>query len=159
MAIVTVKFDLDTKKYNISSLDAGSVHDPMGDINYDDLYVLFGFTRGETKPVEFNNLKFGFNLRDMETKKIVSSIAYPLIGIQYMRSDADILEHTKVSVIPGKQYRLDFWVQNNYEETKGYAWFVIPIYSDYELDYNTTHDDSYQEFLTMKDDTLDGTVY
>lgn len=154
MAIFTVKFDLDTKKYDISSLNAGSVHDPMGDINYDDLYVLFGFTCGEIKPVEFNNLKFGFNLRDMETKKIVSSIAYPLIGIQYMRSDADILEHTKVSVIPGKQYSLDIWVQNNYEETNGYAWFVIPAYSDYELDYNTTHDNTYQEFLDIENAKL-----
>lgn len=160
MAIVTIKFDLNDNQYAISDLSAGSVHDPIGDINYDDLYVLWTFTRGETKPVEFNNLKFGFNLRDMETKKIISSIAYPLVGIQYMRSDAEVLEHTKVVVQNGKQYRLDIWVQNNYKEFKTYAWFNIPTYSDYELDYNQTHDDDYNNFITStKDDNLDTTIY
>ena len=159
MAIVTVKFDLGEKKYNIGNLQAGSAHDPMGDINYDDLYVLFGFTNGNQSPVEFNNLAFGFNLIDMESKQRLESISYPVSNIEYMRSDAEILEHVKVSVIPGKHYRLDIWVQNNHEETKGYAWLNIPAYTDYELDYNETHDDKYDIFLNMKDDELDGTIY
>lgn len=162
MAILTVRFDLDKKEYTVTDVQAGSVHDPIGDINYKDLYVLFGFTRGNINPVEFNNLKFGYNLRDMDNKAmLVHAISFPPVGIKYMRSNSDIIEHTKVSVVPGKSYRLDIWVQENYNETKHNVWFNMPSYSDYELDYVDSHPEQpdYQQFLSMRNDELDTRTY
>jgi hypothetical protein len=161
MATFKIKFDLDKKEYTVEHPEELEVHAEIGDFNNRILYVLFGFTRGEQHPVEFNNLKFGYNLRDMDGNKLVNSVAYPIAGIKYMRSDAEILEHTRVSISEGKRYRLDIWVQENYKETKHNVWFDIPAISDYELDYIETHPEQpdYQEFLSMRNDELDTKTY
>ena len=162
MATFKVKFDIITKQYDIEQLEDNEFLDAIGNVNNRNLFVLFGFTKGSQHPVEFNNLKFGYNLRDMDTKTIVAAIAYPLAGMKYMRTDADIIEHTKTNVVAGKNYRLDLWVQENYEETKHNLWFTIPSYSDYELSYSETHPEQsdYATFITnTKNAELDDTLY
>lgn len=89
--------------------------------NYADLYI--GFT-DEAPIIEFNNLRFGFELRQDGT--VLQYGVYPPSGVRYTQTDQLYLVSTRLKFEVDNHYDLYLWAQNgdiSFEKTES---FVAP---------------------------------
>lgn len=111
---IICNYDLNKKQFDfISEVDA---------INCYSLEISFRFSNGESV-VTFKNLSFGYDIsQDGDTKY---GGQYPRNGQIYESTDQQNLETVTVDVLPGRQYRLSVWCEE--QEIRTDAVFDITI--------------------------------
>jgi hypothetical protein len=78
--------------------------------------ILFEF-RGETNPLFFRNLKFGYIL--VNDNKIIKHKSYPESNEKYVSSDQQFLASDFLTVKPTVTYTLNFWCEHDGVFTEG----------------------------------------
>ena len=59
MAVLKVKFDTTSREWEVSDLEHGTFRDEECDLNFDDLYIHWGFKNGSANSIVFDKLTFG----------------------------------------------------------------------------------------------------
>jgi len=95
-----------------------------GDLNYNnwelkdffvdpreiDLQIGFKNMTYEGKFIAFNNLRFGFFLREAE--KLIQQSTYPPAGMALLSTDQDFVEQIRLNIQPDRSYKLHIWAEN-----------------------------------------------
>jgi len=100
---------------NIKALNNLNLHEwqiTEQDINYYSIDLYFGFS-DFNKIVKFENLHFGYILKEKNSEIIEQEQNFPPENIVYVLTDEDYIEVTKLNVEPNKKYNLYLYCNNN----------------------------------------------
>jgi len=138
MANLKLKFDTQTREWEVADLEHGTNHGTENDVNFDDLYIFWGFKNGQSNSIEFDRLRFGFEiLNEGQTLTTITRPSTP--RGYYIRTDVEFMEIDHVDTDAGKTYELRLWVEEAGQRNEKTINVTIPEYSNYELDYVNTH--------------------
>lgn len=86
-------------------------------------HITIGFENGQ-EVVEFNNLKFKYELRKNEN--IINSKSYPEENVKYISSNQDYIEIEFLDLEPNTSYELYVWSENNEIISEKTIQFITP---------------------------------
>ena len=84
-----------------------------------------GFRDNENLPVFFDRLSFGYSM--VLNDQIIFEKELPPPGCVYESTDQEKIEGSYISVIPGKQYTLNFWANNSDIQWNDFFSFFLPV--------------------------------
>ena len=100
------------------------------DLYFTPIHLYFGFRNRGQLPVEFNNMKFGYDVSTLnaDTAAFVEAYEFPE---RYISTDAVYSNHRTVNLTSEKLYGLSVWCYNNEERFSGQTTFKIDNWQDY----------------------------
>ena len=109
MAVLKVKFDTTSREWEVSDLEHGTFRDEECDLNFDDLYIHWGFKNGSANSIVFDKLTFGCTITKDGVE--VANITRPSSPRgSYIRTDSEFMEVDHIDTDAGSTYNLNIWV-------------------------------------------------
>jgi hypothetical protein len=105
--------------YDISSLEWSSKEE--NDLNI----FSFGFTDGDRKLIEFDNLKYGIEV--LEDGSSLFNESFPLIGETIISTDQEFIEQVALNSVADSEYSFIFWAENAGVKKDSSFSFIAPV--------------------------------
>jgi hypothetical protein len=100
------------------------------DLYFTPIHLFFGFRNNGTLPVEFTNMKFGYDVSALngDTAAFIEAYEFPE---RYISTDSVYSNHRTVYLTSEKLYGLSVWCYNDGERFSGQTTFKIDDWQDY----------------------------
>jgi len=99
------------------------------DLYFTPIHLYFGFRNNGTLPVEFDNMRFGYDVSALngDIAAFIESMEFP----GYISTDAKYSQHQTIQLGTEKLYGLSVWCYNGGERFSGQTTFKIQNWQDY----------------------------
>lgn len=154
MAVLKIKFDTTSREWEVSDLEHGTFRDEECDLNFDDLYIHWGFKNGSANSIVFDKLTFGCTITKDGVE--VANITRPSSPRgSYIRTESEFMEVDHIDTDAGSTYNLNIWVNEQGIRNEKTLEISIPSYPDYALEYSNTHPEQpdYDLFISQEDES------